>query len=184
MTTGHVFMATSLDGFVARADHNLDWLNAVPPPSDGDDMGYAAFTASVDGIVMGRATFETVMGFDIEWPYTLPVVVMTQTLTDADLDEALSGKVRVSAKSPTALMQELSEAGWQRAYVDGGRLVQAFLNAGLIDDLILTTVPVLLGDGVRLFGPTEGDVALEHLAHKRFDNGLVQNTWRVLKATG
>lgn len=179
MTSGHVYIATSLDGFVARADHQLDWLNRQPPPADGSDMGFAAFTASVDGLVMGRGTYETVLGFDIDWPYDKPVVVASRSLLDADVPDTLSGKVRVSALAPAELMADLDERGWKRAYVDGGQLVQSFLREGLIEDLTVTTVPVLIGEGKRLFGPLGADVDLELVKSQAFDNGMVQTTWRV-----
>jgi dihydrofolate reductase len=179
MTTGHVYIATSLDGFVARTDNRIDWLDRVPMPADGGDMGFSAFMESVDGLVMGRGTFETVIGFDVDWPYTKPVIVVGRSMTMADVPEALSDKVEVSALAPAALMADLEQRGWKRAYVDGGLLVQAFLREGLIDDLVITTLPVLLGEGKRLFGPLEADVDLELVSSQAFDNGMVQSQWRV-----
>ena len=180
MTTGHVYIAASLDGFVARSDNRIDWLDRVPMPADGGDMGFAAFMDSVDGLVMGRATFETVLGFDVDWPYTKPVVVVGRSMTAAVLPKALDGKVEVSALRPKELMEQLGQRGWKRAYVDGGRLVQAFLREGLIEDMVITTIPVLLGEGKPLFGPLDADVDLELLRSDAFDNGMVQTHWRLL----
>ena len=174
--TGHVFIATSLDGFVARPDHQLDWLTSID--TRGQDMGYDTFMASVDGIVMGRGSFETVCGFP-EWPYKKPVVVMSRSLTDADLPEALRGRVRLSRLEPAAVMQMLEDEGWSRVYVDGGALVQSFLRDGLIADLIVTTAPVLIGAGKRLFGALNEDMMLETSSVTQFECGMVQTHYRV-----
>ena len=176
MTTGHVFMASSLDGFIARRDHALDWLMARTV--EGEDHGYDSFIETMDGVVMGRATFQTVLGFG-DWPYTKPVIVASSSLSDSDLPPELAAKVKLTQLAPRTLMQSLSQAGWKRAYIDGGRLVQSFLRAGLIFDLTLTIIPVLLGDGRRLFGETETDIALELIEAKSSPSGLVQLQYRV-----
>lgn len=176
MTTGHVFIAKSLDGFVAREDHGLDWL--MKQDTGEGDHGFAAFMDSVDGMIMGAGTFRTVLGFG-EWPYTKPVVVVSRSLTDADLPEHLAGRVRISAKDPAALMAELDAAGWMRAYVDGGRLVQSFLREGLIEDMIISVIPVLIGSGISLFGPLDRDVDLELIRAEPFGAGLLQTQYRV-----
>ena len=177
MTTGQVFIATSLDGFVARSDHSLDWLTSID--TGGEDMGYADFMASVDGLVMGRGSFETVLSFP-EWPYDKPVVVMSRSLDEEAVPAALRERVRLSRATPPALMAALHEEGWRRAYVDGGRLVQSFLRAGLIEELTLTTAPVLLGSGLRLFGELDAELQLETLGSRRFGCGMVQTRYRLL----
>jgi len=179
VATGHVFIATSLDGFVAREDHALDWL--TKQPTDGEDHGYDAFFASVDGLVMGRGSFETVLAFD-EWPYPKPVVVMTKTLVQKDVPAQLQGKVELSTLEPAELMQMLARRGWSRVYVDGGKVVQSFLRCGLIEDLIVTTVPILIGAGARLFGSLDQDVDLELRGSKSFDSGLVQSRYTIRSA--
>lgn len=171
MTTGHVFMAQSLDGFIAARDHGLDWLAARTDPDE--DHGYEAFMASIDGIVMGRATFRTVLGFET-WPYSKPVIVLSNSLTDADIPPELAQKVRLAQLGLHQLMQQLSKAGWHRAYIDGGQTVQSFLRAGLIADITLTLVPVLLGEGRRLFGEVETEIDLALQEAKAFASGLVQ----------
>lgn len=176
MTTGHVFMAISLDGFVARQDHQLDWL--MKQNTEGEEHGYDEFTASVDGIVMGSGSFKNVLTFG-EWPYKKPVVVMSKSMTQANVPAELAGKVRVSALEPTALMQSLEKDGWSRAYVDGGKIVQSFIKCGLIDDFVLTIVPILIGDGKRLFGPIDGDIDLELISSTPFKSGMLQNKYRV-----
>ncbi len=176
MTTGHVFVATSLDGFIARKDNGLDWL-MKHPTADGDG-GFGAFMESVDGLVMGAETYRTVLGFG-QWPYTRKVVVASRSLTDADVPDILRDRVRISALAPAELMAELGAQGWRRVYVDGGRLVQSFLRAGLIQDLCITQVPVLIGDGLRLFGPLEQDIELKLLGSEVLESGLLQFRYQV-----
>ncbi len=177
MTTAHVFIATSLDGYIARADGALDWLPAGGAP--GEDLGYEAFIADKDLIVMGRGTYEKVLGFD-EWPYPLPVVVMSQQLADTQVPAALADRVRFSALTPRALLGDLSQRGVRRVYLDGGRLVQSFLREGLVTDLVITTIPVLLGGGRPLFGALPHDIRLTLVGSRSFaGSGMVQSTYRV-----
>ncbi|MGI9659234.1 MAG: dihydrofolate reductase family protein, partial [Gaiellaceae bacterium] len=122
----------------------------------------------------------TVVSFD-EWPYQKPVVVMSKSLTEADVPDELESKVRLTRLDPAELMQELSEEGWERAYVDGGRIVQSFLRAGLIAELVLTSVPVLIGSGIRLFGELRDDVHLELVSSESFESGVVQSHYRILE---
>lgn len=175
MITGHVFIATSLDGFVARPSGELDWL--MKQNTDGEDHGYDAFMASVDGLVMGRGSFQTVLSFD-EWPYAKPVVVMSHTLTQADIPEAIADRVTLTDATPPQVMQTLEAQGWRRAYIDGGKLVQSFTRAGLIADITLTRIPILLGGGIPLFGPLDQDIDFEHLETQTFPSGLVTSRYR------
>ncbi|MCB4454946.1 dihydrofolate reductase family protein [Leisingera sp. McT4-56] len=177
MTTGHVFIATSLDGFVARQDHSLDWLHKQPVAED-DDGGFAAFMDSVDGLVMGTGSFRTLLGFG-HWPYTKPVVVLSSSLTEQDIPEELKDKVRLSTAAPADLMQKLQQEGWTRAYIDGGRMVQSFLRQGLIADLTITTVPILIGSGIPLFGSLDQDIDLQVASSRILPTGMVQTTFRV-----
>jgi dihydrofolate reductase len=177
MITGHIFIATSLDGYVARRDGQLDWL--MKQKTEGEDHGFETFMASVDGLIIGRGSFETVLAFP-EWPYQKPVVVMSQTLTQDHIPENLRQQVRLSRLSPEALMRDLAQSGWKRAYVDGGKIVQSFLSAGLISDILLTRVPILIGDGLPLFGVLDGDIDLQHVATKSFPSGLVSSEYKVL----
>jgi dihydrofolate reductase len=174
----HVFIATSLDGYIARADGALDWL--VPFQGDGDN-GFSDFIAEIDGIVMGRGTFESVLGFG-EWPYALPVVVMSRSMTAADLPAHLAGKVEVTPDAPQDVMRDLSARGWHRVYVDGGRIVQAFLNAALVTDMAIFRMPVLLGAGRPLFGEFSSDIRLETLGAVVLPTGAVRTDYRVLAA--
>ena len=171
---GHVFIATSLDGFIARPDGAIDWLDR---PGTDEDHGYAAFLSRMDGLLMGRATCETVRGFDIPWPYEKPVVVLSRSLTEAELPPDLAGRVRIWDASPRAALARLHAEGWARAYVDGGALIRSCLESGLIDEITLTRLPVLIGEGRPLFGPLPADVALIHLGTRSFASGLVQSRY-------
>lgn len=175
MVTGHVFIATSLDGFIARPDGGLDWL--LPFSGQGEDHGYDAFLDRMDGIVMGRATFETVRGFGSTWPYAKPVVVLSRTLGPQDLPEELRGRVEVAAGPPRALFGDLSARGWRRAYVDGGAVIRSCLAEGLVQEIVLSRVPVLIGTGLPLFGGTGPDLRLRHESTRAFPSGLVQSRY-------
>lgn len=176
MVTGHVFIATSLDGFIARPDGSLDWLISRDNPEE--DHGYESFISGMDAILMGRGTFETARRFP-EWPYSLPVLVLSTQLAGRPPEPGLQGQVTVLDLSPAAAMAELGRQGHRRVYVDGGRIVQSFLRAGLVHDLTITTAPVLIGQGRPLFGTLVEDVPLVHLQTRAFPSGLVQTRWRV-----
>jgi dihydrofolate reductase len=168
-----VFIATSLDGFIARLDGALDWL----PADGGEPHGYDEFIATVDAIVIGRKTFETVLTFEA-WPYgTKPVVVVSSRPSalrapDGALCDMMAG-------TPSEVVARLSARGFEHLYVDGGVTIQGFLEAGLIQRLIITRIPVLLGRGIPLFGPLSHDVRLEHVATRSYPSGMVQSEYLV-----
>lgn len=168
-----VFIATSLDGCIARSDGDLDWLPHDEDLGDGDDHGYAAFVAGVDVIVMGRATYDTVLGFGVGWPYELPVVV----LTHRPVDVPDGADVRTASGPVDAVVADLEAAGFASAYVDGGDVIQQFLAADLVDDMTITVVPVLLGDGIRLFGDLDRDLRFRAGEPRLVTGGLLQTTW-------
>lgn len=174
--TGHVFIAKSLDGYIAKLDGGLDWL--MNRETSGEDHGYNDFIKDMDGIVMGRKTFEKVLTFE-PWPYTVPVVVMSKTFSPEQVPEALKDRVRIVNSRPVDLLKHLETLGWQKVYVDGGLVIQAFLREKLISDLVITTVPVLLGEGRNLFGSLNQEVSLTHIKTKAFPSGLVQSVYRV-----
>ena len=173
-----VFIATSLDGFIARTDGRIDWLlaaNATVPA--GEDCGYAEFFSTVDAMVMGRGTFEQVLTFP-QWPYgELPVYVMSRTLTE--LPVSVPSSVSLVSEPPTELVDRLHAEGRRHLYVDGGRTIQSFLSAGLLDELTITLIPVLLGSGRPLFGPLWADVALDLISSRSYPFGFVQNRYSV-----
>jgi len=167
-----VFVGTSVDGFIARANGDFDFL----PAGGGEPHGYAEFMETVDALIIGRKTYETVLAFET-WPYSeKPVFVLSsQPIAPAPVGavvEHLSGE-------PTKIVSELDARGIKHVYVDGGITIQRFLRAGVIQRLIITRVPVLIGDGVPLFGSLPGDVRLEHVATRHYPSGLVQTEYRV-----
>ena len=178
MLTGHVFIATSLDGYIARRDGEIDWLMNRNSQGEGEDHGYYSFMADVDGIIMGRGTYEKVLTFP-KWPYAGKVVVLTRSLFEADLPQKLRGRVSFSSEEPVALFQRLFSEGWGRAYVDGGKVIQSFLRAGLIEDMVITKIPVLIGAGLPLFGIVDTDILLKHVKTNSFPSGLVQSKYAV-----
>jgi dihydrofolate reductase len=176
MPSGHVFIGTSLDGFIARSDGSLDWL--ILPEHKDEDHGYAAFIRDIDAIVMGRGSYEAVLGFDA-WPYDKPVLVLSRQLAGTEPPDALRGKVSFADLAPRAAMEHLGRQGATRVYVDGGQIVQAFLRDGLIADMVISHVPVLIGEGRSLFGATGGDIAFLHEETRSFPSGLVQSRYRL-----
>jgi dihydrofolate reductase len=176
MPTAHVFIATSLDGFIAREDGSLDWLLSRDAPDE--DHGYTAFIKEIDGIIMGRGSYETVAAFD-PWPHDLPVLVLSARLAGTPVPGHLAGKLRFADLLPAKAMEMLGREGQRRIYVDGGQIVQAFLRDGLIEDMILTRIPVLIGAGRRLFGPLGSDIPLRHVETTAFPSGLVQSRYQI-----
>ena len=174
---GNVFMASSLDGFVARQNNSLDWL--MKYGVDENDNSFKEFTKKMNALVMGSGTFKTVIGFD-HWPYEMHTYVMSRTLTQNDVPEPLQNKVTVKSLNPKELMKFLYEKGIIEVYVDGGKLVQSFISSGLINEITLTQIPILIGKGKRLFGEIENDIDLELTNSKQMKFGFVQNTFRVL----
>lgn len=165
----------SLDGFIARPDGGIDWLSDPTERAD-EDYGFAEFMATVDALVMGRNTFELLLTFGV-WPYgSTPLYVLSRTLKA--VPEHVKDKAEVTSLAPLPLLEELARRGHQRIYVDGGKTVQSFLREDLVDELVLTRLPVLIGEGIPLFGPTGRDLKWEHLATKVYDPGLVKSSYR------
>lgn len=175
-----VFIATSLDGFIAREDGGIDWLPVPDTNSDGgEDYGYNDFIKTIDAMVMGRNTFELVLTFD-EWYYgDMPVFVLTNR--GVEIPDRINKTVSQMSGEPGEIVERLKEKGYNHLYIDGGKTIQGFLNAGLIDEMIISTIPVLIGSGIPLFGPTNRDIHLEHTENRTSPNGLVQNRYKVIK---
>lgn len=167
---GSVFIATSVDGFIARLNGALDWL-----PDDAEPHGYDEFIASVDALVIGRKTFDTVMTFGT-WPYgTKPVIVLSTTLSEVTVPDG--AVCEVMAGTPHEIVDRLTQRGMNHLYIDGGVTIQRFLEAGLIQRLTITRIPVLLGSGIPLFGDLSRDVRLLHVATRSYPSGLVQSEY-------
>ncbi len=174
-----VYIATSLDGFIARRDGDLDWLHDFETEESSEDFGYAAFMADIDVIVMGRHTFAKVQTFK-SWPYEAKHVIVLSH-HQLSIPANLSDTVEASSLKPHKLLSNLRERGFKHAYIDGGMTIQSFLCAGAINELTITRVPRLIGDGVPLFGILEQDIVLRHLRTQAYPNGFVQSQYEVLK---
>jgi dihydrofolate reductase len=171
--TVSVFIGTSVDGFIARANDDLDFL----PEGGGEPHGYAEFIASVDAIVIGRRTFEKVLTMGA-WPYGKKRVAVLST-GPIDLALARGGVVERMDGTPAEIVSQLAASGAHDLYVDGGVTIQGFLRAGLIDRLIITRVPVLIGEGIPLFGKLPHDLRLRHVATRQYPSGLVQSEYEI-----
>ena len=166
-------MAVSLDGFIATEEDGLDWLDH--PGAAQEDHGYDAFIAAMDGIVMGRRTYETVLGFG-HWPYRLPVIVLSAA---TERLAAPKGADVRRAAAPEKAWAQAAARGWKKVYVDGGATVRSYLDRGGIADITLTRVPALLGAGKPLFAPMARAPKLTHLDTRCFPSGLVQSRYAV-----
>lgn len=168
-----VFVGISVDGFMARPDGAVDFLPTNPEPH-----GFEEFYASVDAVVIGRNTYEWVVSYG-QWAYGKMRVVVLST---QKLDFSVFPQARVEQMSgePAAIVAALAATGAKHLYVDGGVTIQRFLRAGLIDRMIVTRVPVLIGQGIPLFGVLPHDVRLEHVATRPYASGLVQSEYRVV----
>ncbi len=167
-----VFIATSLDGYIADKDGGIAWLDTIPEINT-IDSGYDEFTADIDAMVMGRVTFETVARFDMDWPYAKPVFVLSTSLTE--IPEKCQGKVHLIKGSPSIVLQQIHEKGYHRLYIDGGKLIQSFLKEDLIDELVITIIPILLGGGTPLFGTLDRKLEFECKRSTHFLDAIVQN---------
>ncbi|MGB9408517.1 MAG: dihydrofolate reductase family protein [Terracidiphilus sp.] len=168
-----VFIGTSVDGFIARTNGELDWL----PEGGGEPHGYNEFFASVDVIVIGRKTFETVLTFGA-WPYGGKRVVVLSS-RPVDLSAVVGGTAEQMAGPPAEIVAQLAASGAHHLYIDGGITIQRFLCAGLIQRLIITRVPVLIGEGIPLFGALPSDIRLQHIATRYYPSGLVQSEYQI-----
>ncbi|WP_228850205.1 dihydrofolate reductase family protein [Halocynthiibacter styelae] len=169
-------MAMTLDGFVARPNHSLDWL--FKQPTTAEEHGFSEFMDSIDVLVMGSGSLKTVMGFD-EWPYQKPVIVLSRSMTKADLPDVLHDKVEFSTATPEGLWEELGERGINRVYVDGGAIIRSFLKAGFVQDMKIGMIPILIGAGIRIFGDNERDIDLELVSSKAMKSGSVELIYKV-----
>jgi dihydrofolate reductase len=171
-----VFVGISVDGFMARPDGRFDFL-----PENPDDHGFTAFMATVDALVMGRNTFEVVLPFD-PWPYgKTRIVVLTTRPLDLSAPTARGAVVEQMSGTPEEIVARLGARGMRHLYVDGGDTIQRFMRAGLIDRLVITRVPVLIGEGISLFGAVPSDVPLRHVQTQTFAGGLVQSEYEVVR---
>jgi len=171
-TINTVYIATSLDGYIADRNDGIAWLESIVIPAD-IDLGYADLMHRVDAMIMGRNTFETVCGLGVEWPYTCPVFVLSNTLIT--LPSQYEGKAKIIKGPLQEICTNLEKQGYKRLYIDGGATIQSFLREDLVDELIITTFPILLGGGPKLFGDLPKELTLKLESSKVFLGALVQS---------
>jgi len=168
-----VYVGTSLDGFIARKDGDIDWLVKYQNKDVHDS--YNEFIKRIDAMVIGRGTFEKVLSFP-EWPYEKKVFVLSTSLKQ--IPETLNEKATLLSMKPAELLNYLSGKGFSNLYIDGGKVIQSFLKEDLIDELIITRVPELIGTGIPLFGYLENDLQFEHIRTNIYSDGLVKSHYK------
>jgi dihydrofolate reductase len=173
-----VYIATSLDGYIARENGDLDWLDAAQATvPKGEDLGYHKFMETIDVLVMGRKTYEKVLSFGM-WPYGEKSVIVLSS-NKIEFPKDLGQNVSCSSESPKKLCERLANEGVKRLYIDGGITIQQFLAEGLINGITITVIPVILGSGIPLFANEGKYISLKHIATKTYDFGFVQLTYEV-----
>lgn len=170
-----VYIGRSLDGYIAGKNGELDWLEMVPG-TEHTEMGYTSLMEEVDALVMGRNTFDVVLGFGMEWPYQKHVFVLSHTMQTIPKD--LKDKVTLLKGTPVKILEHIHKLGYHNLYIDGGKTVQDFLKQDLIDELRITTIPILLGGGYPLFGELPKPLEFEHVESKLFAGQIVQDYYR------
>lgn len=170
-----VYIATSIDGYIADKNGSVDWLHEIDNPTQ-DDMGFSQHMASVDALVMGRNTLDIVLSFGIEWPYDKPVFVLSRRLTC--VPDGLEGKVFLLNTDVESAVMQLRKQGFKNLYIDGGNVIQQFLTADLIDEMVISTIPILLGDGIKLFSQLPVTLTFDLVDVKSHLSAIVQSTYR------
>lgn len=172
--SNYIYIATSLDGFIARKDGSIDWLTEIPNP-DNSDFGFGDFIKNIDAIVMGKNTFETVLSFT-EWLYPKKVFVLSSTLKS--IPDNVSDKAELINGKPDYVVDYLHSLNYTNLYIDGGKTIQTFLERDLIDEMIITKIPILLGDGIPLFGKMDTDKRFIHTKTEILDGSLVKSYYK------
>lgn len=173
-TQNKIFIATSIDGYIADKDGGIAWLSSIPNPAN-DDMGYSKFMAGIDAILMGRVTYETILGFGIEWPFQQPVFVLSQSLKA--LPEELKTKVKLVNGPLKAILANIALQGYTQLYIDGGKTIQSFLKEDLIQEMTITIIPTLLGGGTPLFSSMSSKLDFECISSTIYLDKVVQHTF-------
>ncbi|TGM03219.1 dihydrofolate reductase family protein [Leptospira jelokensis] len=178
MVSFKAYIASSLDGWIAKKDGSVDWLHSETYQLENEDFGYSSFMESIDCIVMGRITFDTVKQFE-PYPFErVPVVVVTN---NPNYQIESKHQISIFNRPLWELTQFLETKGYQNVYVDGGKLIQSLLKESMLDAITITQIPILLGSGIPLFGETDRVIELKHRKTKSFPNGFVQNEYEIVK---
>ena len=173
--TNIVYIGTSLDGYISAPDGSLDWLSYVPIPVS-NDLGFSEFMDRVDAVVMGRKTFQTLLGFGVGWHYQKPGIILSTTLKSAP--EEFNDHIQFASGTPSDIIQLAKNQGFENLYIDGGVTIQRFLHEDLIDELIITEIPLLLGGGDRLFGKLDQRLEFELVDTEVLLNQLVRKRYK------
>jgi len=167
----YIYIAASIDGYIATKNGGIDWLHEQPNPEE-DDYGYADFISHIDAMVMGRHTFDKVRSFG-EWPYKKKAFVLSTSLNE--VPEELIDKVEITSGSPNEIISKLNAAGYNNLYIDGGIVIQKFLEHDLIDEMIITRIPILLGSGIPLFGKLNNPLRFIHKNTEVYNQALIKS---------
>ncbi|MCJ8345756.1 dihydrofolate reductase family protein [bacterium] len=167
-----VFIAASIDGYIADKNGAIDWLHSIPNP-EASDMGFLDHFERIDALLMGRKTLEVVCSLDVEWPYSKPVFVLSHSMTS--IPQAYQDKVFLVKGPLKDILKDLKNKGYKNLYIDGGVTIQNFLKEDLIDEMVITTIPILLGGGSPLFGDLTEALNFKHIKAKRYADAIVQN---------
>jgi dihydrofolate reductase len=174
-----VYIACSMDGFIAKIDGNINWLLTIPNENNSD-YGFGKFMERIDGIIMGRKTFEKVLEIQPnEWHYNKTVFVLSNTLKE--IPERLKGKVEIVNGDLTVVLEDLKNRNIDNIYVDGGKTIQSFLKSDLIDEMTITTVPVILGNGIPLFGILNKEIKFFIEKTEYIDKNIAINYYKRIK---
>lgn len=173
-----VFIGTSLDGYIADSNGGLDFLQSVPNP-EHNELGFPEFMESIDALLMGRKTYETVIGFGGHWPYSKPVFVLSNSLNS--LPEQVKGKVELVNGPIEEIVQQLNQRRFENLYIDGGKLIQSFLQMDMIDELIISKLPILLGGGTPLFGKLQSHLMFEHVETEVLLGAIVKSHYKRIR---
>ena len=169
-----VYIATSIDGYIADKENKIDWLHETPNP-EGSDMGFSLFMERIDALLMGRNTLDMVLSFDCEWPYSKPVFVLSNSMKS--VPEGYEGKVFLVNGALKDIFKQIHDKGFEHLYIDGGMTIQSCLKEDLIDEMIITTIPVLLGGGIPLFADLDAPLKFQHSKTVKHLDALVSNTY-------
>jgi len=175
----YVFVAKSLDGFIATEDGSTGWLNYPNPTKT--DYGYNAFVRKIDAILMGRKSYEQILTSNKPYPYTKPIFVLSNTIKTVPIN--LSDNLEIVTGPITEIVKQLSDRGYKNIYIDGASTIQSFLKEDLIDEMVITTVPIVLGQGISLFGNLGTQIKFEHTKATRHENGLITCEYQKVQST-
>lgn len=173
--TNTIYIAKSLDGYIAKKDNNLDWLNEFPNP-ERNDYGFDEFTKRIDAVIIGKNTFEVVLSFG-QWMYNKAVFIISSQLKS--VPKNLINKAEILNEKPQSVVNLLNSRGYKNLWIDGGKVIQAFLKARLIHEIIITTVPIILGEGIPLFTKGICEQKYDHHNTEIFSSGLVKSCYKI-----